>query len=201
MEDKVKKIQEEVESFIVSSKEELEKFRISFLGSKGSVKGLFADLKNVANEQKREAGQLVNGLREFVQNKFDTLKDELESSSSTDQKIDTSRPGDPIKLGARHPLSLVRSEIIEIFSRIGFTVSEGPEIEDDWHNFSALNFPEEHPARDMQDTFQSMQCLQELPPIHVNNLTNGNALHRTFHSCDSLRSVTFGTSTLFLPSG
>ena len=153
MEDKVKKIQEEVESFIVSSKEELEKFRISFLGSKGSVKGLFADLKNVANEQKREAGQLVNGLREFVQNKFDTLKDELESSSSTDQKIDTSRPGDPIKLGARHPLSLVRSEIIEIFSRIGFTVSEGPEIEDDWHNFSALNFPAEHPARDMQDTF------------------------------------------------
>jgi phenylalanyl-tRNA synthetase alpha chain len=153
MEDKVKKIREEVESFIVSSKEELEKFRISFLGSKGSVKGLFADLKSVANEQKREAGQLVNGLREFVQNKFDTLKDELESSSSTDQKIDASRPGDPIELGARHPLSLVRSEIIEIFSRIGFTVSEGPEIEDDWHNFSALNFPAEHPARDMQDTF------------------------------------------------
>ncbi|MFT6501438.1 MAG: phenylalanyl-tRNA synthetase alpha chain [Crocinitomicaceae bacterium] len=153
MEDKVKKIREEVESFIVSSNEELEKFRISFLGSKGSVKGLFSDLKNVANEQKREAGQLVNGLREFVQNKFDALKDELESSSDDDQKIDTSRPGDSIELGARHPLSLVRSEIIEIFSRIGFTVSEGPEIEDDWHNFSALNFPAEHPARDMQDTF------------------------------------------------
>jgi phenylalanyl-tRNA synthetase alpha chain len=153
MEDKVKKIREEVGSFIVSSNEELEKFRISFLGSKGSVKGLFSDLKNVANEQKREAGQLVNGLREFVQNKFDALKDELESSSDDDQKIDTSRPGDSIELGARHPLSLVRSEIIEIFSRIGFTVSEGPEIEDDWHNFSALNFPAEHPARDMQDTF------------------------------------------------
>ncbi|MFT6243984.1 MAG: phenylalanyl-tRNA synthetase alpha chain [Salibacteraceae bacterium] len=153
MEDKVKKIREEVGSFIVSSNEELEKFRISFLGSKGSVKGLFSDLKNVANEQKREAGQLVNGLREFVQNKFDALKDELESLGDDNQKIDTSRPGDPIELGARHPLSLVRSEIIEIFSRIGFTVSEGPEIEDDWHNFSALNFPAEHPARDMQDTF------------------------------------------------
>ncbi|MFT6983505.1 MAG: phenylalanyl-tRNA synthetase alpha chain [Crocinitomicaceae bacterium] len=153
MEDKVKKIREEVESFIVNSNEELEKFRISFLGSKGLVKGLFSDLKNVPNEQKREAGQLVNGLREFVQNKFDALKDELESSSDENQKIDTSRPGDSIELGARHPLSLVRSEIIEIFSRIGFTVSEGPEIEDDWHNFSALNFPAEHPARDMQDTF------------------------------------------------
>ena len=153
MENKVKKIREEVESFIVSSSEELEKFRISFLGSKGSVKGLFSELKNVAIEQKREAGQLVNGLREFVQNKFDVLKEELESSSDDNQKIDTSLPGDSIELGARHPLSLVRSEIIEIFSRIGFTVSEGPEIEDDWHNFSALNFPAEHPARDMQDTF------------------------------------------------
>ena len=126
MENKVKKIREEVESFIVSSSEELEKFRISFLGSKGSVKGLFSELKNVAIEQKREAGQLVNGLREFVQNKFDVLKEELESSSDDNQKIDTSLPGDSIELGARHPLSLVRSEIIEIFSRIGFTVSEGP---------------------------------------------------------------------------
>ncbi|NRA13828.1 MAG: phenylalanine--tRNA ligase subunit alpha [Crocinitomicaceae bacterium] len=153
MEEKVKKIREEVERFIVSSNEELEKFRISFLGSKGAVKGLFADLKSVASEQKREAGQLVNGLREFVQNKFDSLKGELESSDSEDQKTDTSRPGDQLELGARHPLSLVRSEIIEIFSRIGFTISEGPEIEDDWHNFSALNFPAEHPARDMQDTF------------------------------------------------
>jgi phenylalanyl-tRNA synthetase alpha chain len=153
MEEKVKKIREEVEQFVVSSNEELEKFRIAFLGSKGKVKSLFADLKDVANEQKREAGQLVNGLRQFVQDKFDGLKENIENTSSDDDQLDLSRPGDQIEIGARHPLSLVRSEIIEIFSRIGFTVSEGPEIEDDWHNFSALNFPAEHPARDMQDTF------------------------------------------------
>jgi len=153
MKEKVNKIREEVEKFAVSTNEELEKFRISFLGSKGAVKALFADLKNVAGDQKREAGQLVNGLREYVQEKFDSLKDQIENSSTEESKLDLSRPGDQMDIGARHPLSLVRSEIIEIFSRIGFTVSEGPEIEDDWHNFSALNFPAEHPARDMQDPF------------------------------------------------
>ena len=153
MEEKVSKIREEVDKFMVSSNEELEKFRIAFLGSKGAIKDLFADLKSVSNEQRREAGQLVNGLRQFVQDKFDTLKDQLENTSSEEGQLDLSRPGDAFAIGARHPLSLVRSEIIEIFNRIGFTVSEGPEIEDDWHNFSALNFPAEHPARDMQDTF------------------------------------------------
>lgn len=153
MEDKVKKIREGVENYTVSSEAELEQFRIAFLGSKGAVKELFADLKNVPNEQKREAGQLVNGLRQFTQEKYDALKESLENQSAEENKLDLSRPGDQIEIGSRHPLSLVRSEIIEIFNRIGFTVSEGPEIEDDWHNFSALNFPEEHPARDMQDTF------------------------------------------------
>lgn len=153
MEEKVKKLREEVEQFVVNTNEELEKFRIAFLGSKGKVKALFTDLKDVANDQKRDAGQLVNGLRQFVQEKFDDLKDKIENTSTDETKLDLSRPGDQIEIGARHPLSLVRSEIIEIFGRIGFTVSEGPEIEDDWHNFSALNFPAEHPARDMQDTF------------------------------------------------
>lgn len=153
MEHKVKEIREEAEKYAVNTIEELEAFRISFLGSKGKVKALFTDLKNVDQSQKREAGQLINGLREFVQEKFDAFKDRVENKSKTAKKLDLSRPGDQIEIGTRHPLSLVRTEIIEIFSRIGFTVSEGPEIEDDWHNFSALNFPAEHPARDMQDTF------------------------------------------------
>lgn len=153
MKEKVEQLKAEIERFEINSKETLEKFRIAFLGSKGSVKDLFAELKNVPNENKREAGQLVNGLRQFAQDLFDTKKETLESGQEESGSIDVTRPGDSMNIGARHPLSLVRSEIIEIFARIGFTVSEGPEIEDDWHNFSALNFPAEHPARDMQDTF------------------------------------------------
>ena len=153
MKEKVEQLKAEIEQFEINSKETLEKFRIAFLGSKGAVKDLFAELKNVPNENKREAGQLVNGLRQLAQDLFDSKKESLESGSEESGSIDVTRPGDSLNIGARHPLSLVRSEIIEIFARIGFTVSEGPEIEDDWHNFSALNFPAEHPARDMQDTF------------------------------------------------
>lgn len=153
MKEKVEQLKLKIEEFEIHSKDALEKFRIAFLGSKGALKDLFGELKQVPNEQKREAGQLVNGLRQFTQDIFDSKKEALENDAEASGSIDTTRPGDPIHSGARHPLALVRSEIIEIFSRIGFTVSEGPEIEDDWHNFSALNFPEEHPARDMQDTF------------------------------------------------
>jgi phenylalanyl-tRNA synthetase alpha chain len=153
MNEKIKEIQAEIEAFKISSQQGLEEFRIKFLGSKGIVKGLFGELKTVANEQKREVGQLLNGLRMKAQAHFDAAKDSIESQVDEESKLDVSRPGDQISVGARHPLSIVRSEIIEIFSRIGFMVSEGPEIEDDWHNFSALNFPPEHPARDMQDTF------------------------------------------------
>ncbi|MDG1333846.1 MAG: phenylalanine--tRNA ligase subunit alpha [Crocinitomicaceae bacterium] len=153
MNEKIKEIQAEIEAFKISSQENLEQFRIKFLGSKGIVKGLFGELKTVANEQKREMGQLLNALRKTAQDHFDNAKESMESQVDEDSKVDVSRPGDQIAVGARHPLSIVRSEIIEIFSRIGFMVSEGPEIEDDWHNFSALNFPPEHPARDMQDTF------------------------------------------------
>lgn len=153
MNEKIKEIEAEIESFKISSQESLEQFRIKFLGSKGVVKGLFGELKTVANEQKREMGQLLNALRKTAQEHFDNAKETIESQVDEESKLDVSRPGDQIAVGARHPLSIVRSEIIEIFSRIGFMVSEGPEIEDDWHNFSALNFPPEHPARDMQDTF------------------------------------------------
>lgn len=153
MKGKIKEIEEEIKKEGLSNLKELEDFRIKYLGSKGKIKGLFGWLKEVKNEEKKEAGQLMNALRKMAQDKFDMSKETLNSSSETENKIDLSRPSDQIEIGARHPLSLVRSEIIEIFNRVGFTVSEGPEIEDDWHNFSALNFPPEHTARDMQDTF------------------------------------------------
>lgn len=153
MNEKIEKIKEEIAGHVIASKENLESFRIRFLGSKSVVKDLFSDLRAVANEHKREVGQRLNTLRQEAQTRFDQAKIKLEEATSGDEKLDLSRPGDSIEIGARHPLSLVRSEIIEIFNRIGFSVSEGPEIEDDWHNFSALNFPPEHPARDMQDTF------------------------------------------------
>ena len=146
-------VREEIEQFSISDKQSLENFRIRFLGSKGQTKVLFGELKSVPNEQKKEIGQLLNDLRKIAESKYESFNEALESNEGDQQKIDLSRPGSYEETGARHPLSLVRREIIEIFSRIGYTVSEGPEIEDDWHNFSALNFPPEHPARDMQDTF------------------------------------------------
>jgi phenylalanyl-tRNA synthetase alpha chain len=154
MQEKIKKLLSEVNEFKAESKEQLEDFRIKLLGSKGKIKDLFADFKNVPNEQKKEVGQAINDLKIKAQAKFDEFKSNLAGdASSNDGDLDLTRTGTPVKLGSRHPISIVRNEIIDIFSRIGFTVSEGPEIEDDWHNFSALNFPPEHPARDMQDTF------------------------------------------------
>ena len=154
MKEKIKELLSEVEGFKAESKEQLEDFRIQLLGSKGKIKSLFADFRNVPNEEKKEVGQLINTLKIKAQEKLDEFKASLaENNTSIADDLDLSRTGTPTKLGSRHPISIVRNEIIDIFSRIGFTVSEGPEIEDDWHNFSALNFPPEHPARDMQDTF------------------------------------------------
>lgn len=153
MKDTIEKLLKEVEAFSPKTKEELETFRVDFLANKGKVKALFADFKNVPNDQKREVGQLINTLKEKAQAKVDEFKIQLSAKSSSDEKIDLTRTGTPFKVGSRHPISIIRNEIIDIFSRIGFTVSEGPEVEDDWHNFTALNFPPEHPARDMQDTF------------------------------------------------
>ena len=153
MKNKIELITNEINDFKIEDVKALENFRIHFLGSKGIIKDLFSDLKAVPNEEKREVGQLLNGLRTVAEEKLAKYKEQLESSSSQENSIDLSRTSDDSNVGSRHPLMLVRSEIIEIFSRIGYTVSEGPEIEDDWHNFSALNFAPEHPARDMQDTF------------------------------------------------
>ena len=154
MKETIEKLLSEVAAFTPSTKEELEAFRIDFLANKGKIKALFADFKNVPNEQKKEVGQIINTLKEEAQAKVEEFKIKLSSSKGEkDETIDLTRTATPFKVGSRHPISIVRNEIIDIFSRIGFTVSEGPEVEDDWHNFTALNFPPEHPARDMQDTF------------------------------------------------
>ena len=152
--DKLKELIVEAETFSAHSKEEVEQFRIKYLGSKGLLKQYFAEFKNVANDQKKEYGQTINKLKKTAEDKVNALKAALESQEE-DKGIygDLSRPAEPIALGARHPISIVKNRIIDIFSHIGFNVSEGPEIEDDWHNFTALNLPEYHPARDMQDTF------------------------------------------------
>ncbi|MBW2960263.1 phenylalanine--tRNA ligase subunit alpha [Mesonia aestuariivivens] len=154
MVDKIKNYIAEVEKFSASTQEEVENFRIKFLGQKGILKEFFAEFKNVPNESKKEFGQTINQLKNAAQDKVSQLKEELESKLEEKGVYgDLTRPGEPIEIGSRHPISIVKNQIIEIFSNIGFNVSEGPEMEDDWHNFTALNLPEYHPARDMQDTF------------------------------------------------
>ena len=149
----VKTYIEEVQSSNFQKMEELEAFRIKYLGKKGLIPALFGEFKNVAKEERKEMGILLNDLKNAVQDKITSLKDQVESlQDESGEYMDLFMPVNK-EAGSRHPLAIVRNEIIEIFARIGFTVSEGPEIEDDWHNFTALNFPEEHPARDMQDTF------------------------------------------------
>ena len=139
--------------FVIDSSLSLEAFRIQFLGSKGVMKELYSLLKLVPNDEKRMIGLLLNDLRSEVEAKIELEKQNFLQLGVQDKSIDLTKSGEDASIGSHHPLTLVKREIISIFSRIGFTVSEGPEIEDDWHNFSALNFPEEHPARDMQDTF------------------------------------------------
>ena len=152
--DKIKEHIAEVEKFTTQAKEDIENFRIKYLGKKGLLNEFFAEFKNVPNEQKKEFGQTINKLKTAAQDKVNALKEVLENAAEEKGVYgDLTRPAEPIEIGARHPISLVKNQITEIFARIGFNVSEGPEIEDDWHNFTALNLPEYHPARDMQDTF------------------------------------------------
>jgi len=152
--EKVAQLQKEVDGFKTNSIEEIEQFRISFLGKKGHLNELFAAFKEVAPAQKKDFGQAINILKNTATEKVATLKSSLENSVS-DKNIygDLTKPAEPISIGAYHPISIVKNKIIDVFNRIGFSISEGPEIEDDWHNFTALNLPEYHPARDMQDTF------------------------------------------------
>ena len=167
----IENYKQEVAAFTAQSAEEVEAFRIKFLGTKGLVKGVMGEMKNVPNDQKRSFGQVLNEFKLFVEEKFRLLAESTEAVAASDASlVDYSLPGDPIPVGTRHPLSLVRNQIVHIFKRLGFAVAEGPEIEDDWHNFGAMNLPEDHPARDMQDTFYINQNPAWLLRTHTSSV-------------------------------
>ena len=151
--EKIHSLKAEIETLQASTPEEVEALRIKYLSKKGEVSNLMADFRNVPADQKKAVGMEINALKLLATEKINALKAATECAETLDDTFDLSRSASPIALGTRHPLSLVRDEIVEIFRRLGFTVAEGPEIEDDWHVFSSLNFAEDHPARDMQDTF------------------------------------------------
>lgn len=154
LQDKITQYTAEINAFSTDSADELEQFRIKFLGTKGIIKDIFDEFKAVSPEEKRTLGKVLNEFKKLAETKYQTLKDQSEVAETVKESdLDLTLPGEGFEVGSRHPLALVRREIIGIFNKLGFVVAEGPEIEDDWHNFSALNFPEEHPARDMQDTF------------------------------------------------
>lgn len=154
MEAKIKAYLSEIESFNESNAQKLEDFRIKYLGRKGLITSLFTEFRALPAEEKKRLGKSVNELRNKAQERLEALKELISQPSASDsEKVDLTRPSRLQPLGSRHPVTIVRNEIVDIFQRIGFNVSEGPEVEDDWHNFTALNFPIEHPARDMQDTF------------------------------------------------
>ncbi|HHM21559.1 MAG TPA: phenylalanine--tRNA ligase subunit alpha, partial [Bacteroidetes bacterium] len=209
---KVHQIIKAIEAADSKTPEELEQFRIRYLGSKNIIKPLFGEIKHVAREQKKEYGQLVNRAREMAQQKYDELKETLEAATeeADAQQLDLTRPGDPLPLGSRHPIATTLNRIVTIFERMGFAVAQGPEIEDDWHNFTAMNTPQDHPARDMQDTFylkgstelllrthtspvQARVMTSQKPPIRIiapgrvyRNETISARSHAQFHQVEGL---------------
>ncbi len=184
----IDKIREEIKNWQAENAEQLEAIRIEYLSKKGKISTLFNDFRNVPNELKREVGKSLNELKNFATEELNRLKEEFSTQETTEKSNDLTMPAMPLKLGTRHPISLVRNEIIEIFSRLGFTVSEGPEIEDDWHVFSALNFPEEHPARDMQDTF----FIQQNPDVLLRTHTSSVQVHEMEELEPPIRTITPG---------
>ncbi len=202
---------EEVTSFMASTPDAAEEFRIKWLGTKGLVKTVMSEMKNVPADQRKEFGQVLNEFKLFVEAKYESLKETGQGNAGAGvSDIDWSLPGDPTPVGSRHPLSIVRNQVVSIFSRLGFAVAEGPEIEDDWHNFGAMNLPEDHPARDMQDTFyinrdpawllrthtssvQARVMEKQKPPIRVicpgrvyRNETISARAHCFFHQVEGL---------------
>ena len=153
MTERINALLSEVESLAAAEEKELEALRIKYLGKKGLLNDLMADFRNVPAEQKRETGQKINALKTALQDKLNDLRQSLATKEDSHDDLDLTRTPYPIQLGTRHPLSIVKNEIIDIFSRLGFSMADGPEVEDDWHVFSSMNFAEDHPARDMQDTF------------------------------------------------
>jgi phenylalanyl-tRNA synthetase alpha chain len=166
----IERYKAEIADFNADNAEALEAFRIKFLGTKGLVKSLMGEMKSVPNEQKREFGQIMNSFKQVAEERYELLKTALENNTEFSFNYDITLPGDTLPLGSRHPISLVRNRIVDIFKRLGFAVAEGPEVEDDWHNFGALNLPEDHPARDMQDTFYISQDPAWLLRTHTSNV-------------------------------
>lgn len=161
----------EIGTYPATDEKAVEEFRIKWLGSKGLVKNLMSEMKNVPNEKKKEFGQILNEFKQFTEAKYEELKQSTGNGRPTTvSELDLSLPGDTIPLGTRHPISLMTNRIISIFQRLGFAIAEGPEIEEDWHNFTALNLPEHHPARDMQDTFYVQRNPDWLLRTHTSNI-------------------------------
>lgn len=183
--EKIQRIKAEIEALKVSKSEDLENIRIKYLSKKGEISQLFNDFRTVAAEQKREVGKQLNELKTLATERINALKSEFEDTHSESQSIDLTRTAYPIPLGSRHPLSLVKNEICDIFARLGFSIAEGPEIEDDWHVFSALNFAEDHPARDMQDTF----FIQRSPDILLRTHTSSVQTRTMEHSQPPIRII------------
>jgi len=218
--DKATQVLQEIEARMPANAAELEVFRIQYLGVKGQVKALMEEMRQVPNEQKRAYGQLMNSLKLAAETKHETLKESFEqkADAAAGQTLDLSAPGEPLPLGSRHPVAVTMNRVVEIFTRMGFSVVDGPEIEDDWHNFTSMNTPEDHPARDMQDTFyvvdapgmllrthtspvQARVMENRKPPIRViapgrvyRNETISTRSHAQFHQVEGLyidRGVSF----------
>lgn len=216
--EKISQLRKEIEALTASDAAHVEELRIKYLSKKGEVTALMNDFRSVPADQKRVVGQAINELKAYATEKINALRDGLESAGNQDDSLDLTRTASPLRLGSRHPLSLVREEIIDIFRRLGFSIAEGPEVEDDWHVFSSLNFADDHPARDMQDTFfinsrpdvllrthtssvQSRVMEHSQPPIRIicpgrvyrNEAISARA-HCFFHQVEALyvdRNVTF----------
>ena len=157
----IQTITQEIQNTVATTSAEVEAFRIKYLGTKGLVKNMMGEMKSVPNEQKKEFGQILNAFKVAAEEKLEALVAALGDTTTLDSTIDTSLPGDEFTVGTRHPLNLVRNQMVSIFKTLGFAVAEGPEIEDDWHNFGAMNLPADHPARDMQDTFYVQEATDE----------------------------------------
>ena len=169
--EKINNYKTEISDFIAEKANDMEAFRIKYLGTKGLVKEVMGEMKNITADKKREFGQIMNEFKLFAEAKYDALKAvTINDSQAVEAGEDLSLPADSLPLGSRHPISLVRNKIVSIFQRLGFAVAEGPEIEDDWHNFTALNLPENHPARDMQDTFYINQNPDWLLRTHTSSV-------------------------------
>jgi phenylalanyl-tRNA synthetase alpha chain len=167
----IENYKKESNAFVATDARSVEDFRIKYLGTKGIVRAMMGEMKNVAPENKKDAGQMLNDFKTYVEKKYEELKASIDSGLTThDSQPDLSLPGDDLPIGSRHPVTLMRNRIVSIFQRLGFAVAEGPEIEDDWHNFGALNLPEHHPARDMQDTFYIQQNPDWVLRTHTSNV-------------------------------